>query len=414
MSSELADNVRNHRRRAGLSQEGLAEAADVSPALVRKVEQGGTPRVETLYALARALGVTTSTLFATGAPEPVRDDGPNHLRLMEIRRALMPPVGLRDAVTEAEEPSLSAAQGIQRAIADVHALYQADRYESVAKQLPGIIRAAETAVTAAGDAESRSHALSARAQALLLTGKYLTQVRQYDLAYYALSQAIRDARAAGRTLTAATGVVGLSWLLLRQDRFDECESLAAATADEMEPRVSTAAPGHIAVWGELSLRVASAAIRNNRPDTAREARRMASTAASALSVEHLDFSSHWTTFGPVTAEMKAVEDLSLVGDARGVLRRSDEGVLSRRGMKAAGKPSSNNWDRHRLDVARAHVLLGSHQDAMHELNALRRTSPEWVRHQAMARYVMADVLHRRKRTLTKDMREMAAHLGITG
>ncbi|MEV0277644.1 helix-turn-helix transcriptional regulator [Streptomyces sp. NPDC050610] len=414
MSSELADNVRNHRRRAGFSQERLAEAADVSPALVRKVEQGGTPRVETLYALARALGVTTSALFATGAPEPVRDDGPNHLRLMEIRRALMPPVGLREATAGAGEPPPPPTQVIRRNIADVHALYQTDRYDSVAKQLPGIVGTAESAVTAADGDEEHRQALSVRAQAFLLAGKYLTQVRQYDLAYYALSQAIRDARAAGETLTAATGVVGLSWLLLRQDRFDECESLAAATADEMEPRVSTAAPGQIAVWGELSLRVASAAIRNNRPDAAREARRMASTAASALGVEHLDFGSHWTTFGPVTAEMKAVEDLSLVGDAHGVLRRSDDGVLSRRGVKAAGKPSSNNWDRHRLDVARAHVTLGSHQDAMHELNSLRRTSPEWVRHQAMARYVMADVLHHRKRTLTKDMRDMAAHLGITG
>ncbi|MFG2196375.1 helix-turn-helix transcriptional regulator [Streptomyces sp. NPDC048639] len=56
MSSELAENVRAHRRRAGMTQEELATAADVSPGVVRKVEQGGSARVETLYAFAPRAG----------------------------------------------------------------------------------------------------------------------------------------------------------------------------------------------------------------------------------------------------------------------------------------------------------------------------------------------------------------------
>lgn len=199
---------------------------------------------------------------------------------------------------------------------DGHALYHADRYSSVAKRLPGLLRSTETAVCAF-EGEERQHALIVRAQALGLAGKYLTQVRQYDMAYHALSEAIRLAREVGKTQLAATGVVGMCWLLLRQDRFDESEQLATVTASELEPRFSVATPGALAVWGELSLRVASAAVRNNRPDIAREARRMAATAASALDAEHTDYRSHWTTFGPVTAELKAVEDLSIMGDARG-------------------------------------------------------------------------------------------------
>ncbi|WP_337459965.1 hypothetical protein [Streptomyces xiaopingdaonensis] len=215
-------------------------------------------------------------------------------------------------------------------------------------------------------------------------------------------------------LAAATGVVGLSWLLLRQDRFDECEQLAATTAAEVEPRLSSASPGQLAVWGELLQRVASAAMRNNRPQVAREARRMTATAASALNTEHVDFREHWTTFGPVTAETKAIEDLSLIGDARGVLRRTDDGPVGHKALKRFGHPSRNNWDRHRLDVARAHATLGSHQDAMDELSTVRRTSPEWLRHQRMARYIMSDILAHRKRTLTQEMRTMACHLGVSG
>ncbi|AIA03132.1 helix-turn-helix transcriptional regulator [Streptomyces noursei] len=409
MSTGLADNVRKYRRTAGLSQEGLAEAADLSLSTVRKVEQGGDARVETLHALARALGVTTSALFATEVPRPVVDDGANRRYLAELRRALMPPIGLTAVLTEpAEAGSLSA---MRHEIEDGHALYQADRYSSVAKKLPGLLRSSEAAV-AALEGDERQQAVIARSYALLLAGKYLTQVRQYDMAYYALAEGIRLARESGQTLTAATGVVGLCWLLLRQDRFDESEQLAAMTADEMEPRFSQASPGALAVWGELSLRVASAAVRNNRPDVAREARRMAATAASALDQEHIDYRSHWTTFGPVTAELKAVEDLSLMGDARGVIRRTDDGPLSEKAVRNYGKPSANNWDRHRLDVARAHVLLGSHQDAMDVLTSIRNTSGEWIKHQSMARYLMRDILKSRKRTLTQDMRGMAAHLSV--
>lgn len=97
-----------------------------------------------------------------------------------------------------------------------------------------------------------------------------------------------------------------------------------------------------------------------------------------------------------------------------MLSRADEGTLSRKALKKFGLPSANNWDRHRLDVARAHAMIGSHQDAMDELNTIRRASPEWLRHQQMARYIMSDILAGRKRTLTADMRDMAVHLGIAG
>ncbi|MFB6556294.1 helix-turn-helix domain-containing protein [Streptomyces sp. NPDC056405] len=413
MSTGLADNVKKYRRTAGLSQEGLAEAADLSLSTVRKAEQGGHVSMDTLAALAGALGVSTSDLFASEAPRSVvgAEDEANRRYLAELRRALMPAVGLSTpplrSLGEAEESVIR--QGVQ----DGHALYQADRYTSVARKLPSLLRSSE-AVVAILEGEDQQHAMIARAHALLLTGKYLTQVRQYDMAYFALAEAIRLARETGQTQLAATGVVGLGWLLLRQDRFDESEQLAAQTAAEIEPRMSSATPTELAVWGELWLRVAAAARRNNRPDVAKHARRMAATAGGALEREHTDFPSHWSAFGPVTAEAKAVEDLALVGDARGVLRRADEGPLSPKAVKNFGRLSTNNWGRHRLDVAHAHVLLGSHQDAMDELVNLRETADVWLTHQPMARRVMGDILKTRKRTLTEEMRSMAAHLGLAG
>ncbi|AXH70256.1 DNA binding protein [Streptomyces phage Haizum] len=408
----LQENIRSHRRRKGWTQEQLAEEADVSLGVVRKAEQGGNLSVETIHAFARALGTTTSSLFASEAPAPVREtegDGP---KLTELRRALMPPVGLSSVLTEPTDVRDLAA--IQRDIDDSHSLYHADRYDSVARALPSILRSAETAVALSDLGEPRQRAVITRASAFLLAGKYLTQVRRYDMAYHALTRAITDARETGQIQLAATGVVGLAWLLLRQDRFDEAENLAAMTAAEVEPRMSSATPGQLAVWGELHQRVASAAIRNNRPDVAKEARRMAGQAASGLDAEHTDFAEHWSSFGPVTAETKRIEDLSLIGDARGVLSRADDGPVGPKGLRKLGQPSRNNWARHRLDVARAHVMLGSHQDAMDELTGVKAEAAEWLTHQSMARHVMRDILSRRKRTLTQDMRDMAVHLGVAG
>lgn len=414
MITEVADNVRKLRRTAGMTQEQLAHDADVSVSVVQKVEQGnGDVRTETLHALARALGVPTSALFVTETPKPVigTHDAVNHRSLVELRKALMPAVGLSAPLTNSGEAM--ELDDIRRGVTEGHSLYLADQYSAVAKRLPGLLRGSEAAVNTF-DGEEREGARVARAHVLLLAGKYLTQVRQYDAAYFALAEAIRLARETGQTLNAATGIVGLSWLLLRQDRFDECEELAAQTAAEIEPRMSEATPAHFAVWGELWHRVASASVRNNRPDVTREARRMVRTAANALESETCGFPAGWATFGPVTAEAKAVEDLSLIGDARGVLSRADEGLLGSKAIRSYGRPDAPNWGRHRLDVAQAYVRVGSHQDALNELQQIRRTSGEWIKHQPMARYVMTDLLKTRRRTLTRDMRDMAAHLGVTG
>lgn len=111
MTMELADNVRKYRCRAGMSQEELAHAAGLSPATVRKVEQGGTVRMETLHALARALGIPTAALVASDALEPVgRAEEPNRLNLIQLRAALTPAVWLvdQDAQAVGEEPNLRA------------------------------------------------------------------------------------------------------------------------------------------------------------------------------------------------------------------------------------------------------------------------------------------------------------------
>ena len=60
----LGDNIRSHRKRLELSQETLAEKADLHPNYVSEVERGGkTIAVDALNRIAKALGVPLPTLF---------------------------------------------------------------------------------------------------------------------------------------------------------------------------------------------------------------------------------------------------------------------------------------------------------------------------------------------------------------
>ncbi|MEV6675072.1 helix-turn-helix transcriptional regulator [Streptomyces sp. NPDC051162] len=414
--SALGENVRKHRRLRGLTQEQLAYAAGLAPSTVAKLEQGGNVRIETLHILARALHVKTSQLMASDTPEPVRGEDPTRVGLAELRSALTPPLGIINSgnVRPDEEPNLPALLDVIRTGS---AAYDSDNFGSVAGKMPQIIRDTNSAVAYFDNGEEHAKALSARAEAYLLGGRYLTQVRQYDLAYHALSGAIQDAQAVQDTDTAGYAVVIMSWLLLRQGRFDDAERAAIETADHLEPRISKAPPERLAVWGWLALQAAAAAVRNNRPDDSAEARRIAESAAAALG-RNSDTRHRFGRFDTAVAGMKGLEDelISENGDPYRVIDESTgKARFSDHAMKAARiAETDKEWNRHRLTVATAFVKVGEHDKALDRLTAVDYANPQWLRHQRMAQDVMTAIVQRRKRRLTAEMRAMATHLGVLG
>jgi len=64
MSAELSSHVREHRLRAGLTQEELARAVGVTRQTIIAIEKGNyPPSVLLALRLARRLGVTVEELF---------------------------------------------------------------------------------------------------------------------------------------------------------------------------------------------------------------------------------------------------------------------------------------------------------------------------------------------------------------
>ena len=61
---QIGENIRGLRRTAGLSQEKLAERADLHPVYISQVERGEKAvSVEALWKLSKALGTSLAELF---------------------------------------------------------------------------------------------------------------------------------------------------------------------------------------------------------------------------------------------------------------------------------------------------------------------------------------------------------------
>ncbi|MFH8344654.1 helix-turn-helix domain-containing protein [Streptomyces sp. NPDC018045] len=386
--STAGQRVKEVRKRRGLSQRELADASGVSLSAIRKLEQGEreTARLETLRKLAHALRVPTMRLAGEPNPEDASADTVD--RWAAVRDALeRPPVapGLDD-----EPPTVS---GVRGALKDSAPLFSGDQYTALSVLLPPLLRDAD-----ALGSEGRA----VRVRLLQLAGWLMVQTRQFKAAETALDRALDDS--ADRMEGAAT-VNTLCWLLLRQGELGKAYDLAVKWADETEPRMSRATPAELSTWGWMLLRVSAAAVRNSQPGDAEDALKFATAAAVALGREHAPNNDFLRTFGPTTVKLKAAENASVTDRPDMVLR------IAERVPVFSLKPTSNNRNRHLLDVADAYAKTGDYAEAFGKLEQIRSDSPEWLPNQRYARDILGRVI-RGRRTLTTDMRAMADVVGL--
>ncbi|TDD95423.1 helix-turn-helix domain-containing protein [Actinomadura rubrisoli] len=384
--ASLGERIQAVRKRRGLTQRDLATLSGVSLGLVRKLEQGEREdtRLETLRKLATALRVPTTELVV----RPDADDAPQETldQWAPVRAALVGKAG-----PEPEEAP--TASGVALAAQNAMPLFAQDAFTELGLLLPALIRDAD----ALG-----KQGRQIRSRVLHLTGWLLTQTRQFDAAEMALQRALDDS--ADRLDTAAT-VNTWCWLLIRQGKLEKTLNLSAQWADETEPRMSRATLAELSAWGWLLLRHSTASVRNSEPGEADDALSLAGAAATRMGREFAPPADFLRTFGPVTVAMKRAENAMIEDHPDVVLSLSEqipsEGLL----------PTSNNRNRHRLDVAKANVKLRRRSEAFEILQEIRNASPQWIVNQRMARDIMGNIVAKR-RTLTPEMREMADFLRL--
>ncbi|WP_431924523.1 helix-turn-helix domain-containing protein [Micromonospora wenchangensis] len=396
------------RRESRLTQEQLAERSAVSVEVIRKLEQGsrGAARLDTLHALARALGVSTSALLGDASQAAARGE-PDHrqLSLAEIRRVVAPVRGIDGAplVVPAEEPTDLAT--LRRNLHAADRVYHAGDYALALRVVPPLLVNVRAAAGLAGDQrQDEAHDLLARAQHL--AGGLLIQLRADDLAQTALSGALDAAQRAGDRVVAATVIRTMCWLLMRQGRIGESADLAVATADEVEPRLSRATPAELAAWGWLLLTAAAAQARDNRPDEVADLIGVAAAAAARIG-ERVPSSDHLMLVGGfdnAKVQMQRAEAAAVAGDAGLVLELS---AL----VPPVPTISASAWRRHRLDLAWALAQLRRYGKATTVLTQLRDTSPTWLRQQRYARDIVDTIATGRRRAMTNELAALAELMG---
>lgn len=403
--ASISDRVRELRRRRGMTQEELAERAGLSLAVIKKLEQGGTCRMETYHQLARALGVTTVWFASAGSPEPTEatvDD----VVLADMRSAINPPIGMTGrplyGTADGDHPDLARLGG---AIATVAAKYHADAYDDLARFMPALVRSAHHHVDLHDTGDQHREALRLRADILCLAGRYLIQVRAHDLALIALHASLRDAVEIGNIPLAAASVSSQAWAMLRQGRFAEVERLCVDTAGQIEPKMSKASPDELSGWGYLLLRAAAAAARNNRVEEAREYVRAAGAAGARLGRQHEDLAGH-VAFGPLTTALLGPEIELLDGHPDRALE------LARDIPRDVGAGNTSGWDRHRLDLARAKMQTGDPEKATEIMQTIRVEHPSWLRYQQYGRDITRELLETRPRMPSQAMLDLADFMNI--
>lgn len=401
--SVRGEELRRLRQRAGLTQEALAERAEVSVSTIRKLEQGERPSayIATLRRLAGALGTTTAALLEPLPQLTGQVDEGERYDLLGLRQVLQPAHGAGQPLIDDHGPL--ADDDLRELSWAAHGLFRDGDYDGAFATLPATIGQVRAA-TQLLDGGQREAAARHLVQVLQTAAMVLIMASKHDLAWTALAEAYRAAELAGDPVGAAGIACTEGWLLTTQARFADASTAGMATAAALEPPMS-ADPAHLAVWGWLELSIAAAAARNAQQDEAAEAIRRA-YAVGHLVEPHQPRRevAHWSTFGPTTVAMREAEIAAVAGDAGAVLR-----VAGR--VPANARPAVT-WQRHRLDVAAALAQARRWDEAAGVLHQLRRRAPMWLRYQVYARRILADLLHAYPRTIPPDLRGLAGWLRV--
>jgi hypothetical protein len=209
------------------------------------------------------------------------------------------PVPGADTDEPQEAPTLD---GLGRSFGDVLPLLAATQFDAMGAVLPGLLNDADTLIALSADS-TQAGARTLRSQIRQVAGALMLHNWQFETAERAFALAMEDASDPLRAMSVSDE---RCWGLIRQGRLSETMDAAFGLAEQNEPRM-TAAKEELAAYGKLMIRGSMAAVRDNRPDEAAEALRLARMAAAGGRSDFVLLSSPWHVFGPVTVSAFAAE-----------------------------------------------------------------------------------------------------------
>jgi transcriptional regulator with XRE-family HTH domain len=388
-NTTLGRRIKRLRLEKRLTQEDLAEQADMSPVMVAKTEQGRRyPRYPVLQRLARALDVPVSEL----TDRRPRLGAASEASVLALRDAILSPavVGLHAEDAEPLEPQ------VMRAAVDTMAwLYWDGDFAVLCEELPRLIVQAR--------ATRRQHGPAA-ATALVLAydraAGLLVHFGREDLAAVAAERGIAAAEGGDDEALLATMHGTYAWCLLHQGRLAEAEAIAATAARGLEPHGKPADRDFAAYGNTLMTAVGPAASAGK--DTG-DYLTEASQAAGRMSGPTFLWA---TTFSRSSVGMQACF-------THAVQRDPAKALAAARDVNLADLPGPVSRGRHLLDVAQAHTDARHPVAAVSVLTEAHKLAPMWFAHQGVAKLLVAELLERQTR-ISAPLRKLAAATDADG
>ncbi|MFF3517084.1 helix-turn-helix domain-containing protein [Streptomyces sp. NPDC002573] len=393
----IGDRIRSLREFRDLTQEQLAERAGVHVDTIRKLEQGvrQSARINTLRALARALDAQLERLV--GQPtvtQQLTDDG----GLLALRDAIQDIGAIPGVLADSDLEGPPDEQAWTDSVRDATALYWRGDYSRLSGTLPLLLRDGR----AVARETPTERVWGQLALAYQLAACLATQAGHPDWAYTAVEKQLAAAARASDPLMEGMGVSTLSWVLLRQGRWEQAQDIAERKADALEPSFLKSTPNQLAVYGNLLVAAATPAARRDRHDDAVQML----IAAEAAAIRSGPVRAYGTAFSLVDVRTQRV-NIALAGSDG----RPDEA------LRFSGDVNLDEISRpvhsaaYRVDVAQAQYQTGDSDGALATLLEVETEQPEWIRFQALATSTVREMLETERRRNTP-LRSLAARLGV--
>jgi transcriptional regulator with XRE-family HTH domain len=392
MDSTIGDQIRRFRGNA-LTQRQLAELANVSVDLIKKLEQGRRgASIATLHRIARALDVDIADLVGKRYGVPSEDP---EAGVVAIRRALS---SVDDLTGEPPEQTPITLADARRAVDYAWGAYWGGRYETLTTILPPAISQLRATAHAAQVAEVAS-ANELLARIYWVTGCTLVHLGQADPAFTAIRNALSAAERGNDALLAATLRGSVAWQLLVQGRYEESHKVALKAAASVEP-IGDVTEDHLAVYGSLVPKGATAAGRDQRIQDALD---IASEARAVASRLPGDTKHYECNYGPSQVVMQTV-DINVSSE------RYPEAITAAKDMPNRGAGLAQvSQARHLLDQAQAYARMGHHQRALDLLlTAERIGGKDWAKYQTLLKQVVGELLAKDRQS---QLRSLAQRVG---
>lgn len=396
----IGRRIAHFRKARGMTQVALAQQASISLSLLRKVEQESREATPVLIAaVAKPLAVDVTTL--TGQPYDL--NGPHRDAIHELIPPVRRVLNYWDVPPDVETPPRPAAEILADARAVAH-LRQADRNVQALAQVPALLMEMTAAIHATTATVEKERLFDAVTTVLHPTMSILHATGYDDLATIVADRIAWTAAQWGSPLAVGLAAHTRTSSMLRHGTYDVGLRLidSARTALDAEPTRDAAT---LRMIGSLHLRSADLAARAGSAAGASAHIAEARGIAEHLRVEtdHL-----WRNlaFGPTNTGFHDVATAIELGDGPRAL------TLARDLRIPDGFPPTRTGH-HFMDIARAYLWQGRHDQALASLQRARELAPQQTRHHPTTREVLR-MLVRAHRHANKPLARFNAWIGAGG